>query len=251
MLERAIDDGPRAGARGAHRARRLRPRLRVDLPVGHARSRSRRSPPGSGPADHHIPSMNWYHRGEERYVEYGSSFPATRAFGIFRSLYDTVYNMNLAHLSRGDADGVRAPRRRRPAHRLHDLPDLPRPPPPRARRATRAYRRLAEARAVPPRRLGRRASSSTPTSSTRAAPAAARRSACPASATATPAASARTWWRTTSSTSCCSRCPTTTPTRTGCGPYGAGHVDRRGRPRARAHDARRRAASTRSSRTTR
>ena len=56
---------------------------------------------GSGPAEHHIPSMNWYHRGEERYVEYGSSFQATRAFGVVRSLFDTVYNMNMAHLSRG------------------------------------------------------------------------------------------------------------------------------------------------------
>jgi hypothetical protein len=55
---------------------------------------------GAGPGEHHIPSMNWYHRGEERYVEYGSSFPATRAFGVVRSLYDTVYNMNMAHLSR-------------------------------------------------------------------------------------------------------------------------------------------------------
>jgi hypothetical protein len=55
---------------------------------------------GCGPGEHHIPSMNWYHRGEERYVEYGSSFQATRAFGVVRSLYDTVYNMNLAHLTR-------------------------------------------------------------------------------------------------------------------------------------------------------
>jgi hypothetical protein len=55
---------------------------------------------GCGPGEHHIPSMNWFHRGEERYVEYGSSLPATRAFGIVRSLYDTVYNMNLAHLTR-------------------------------------------------------------------------------------------------------------------------------------------------------
>jgi hypothetical protein len=55
---------------------------------------------GCGPGEHHIPAMNWFHRGEERYVEYGSSIPATRAFGIVRSLYDTVYNMNLAHLSR-------------------------------------------------------------------------------------------------------------------------------------------------------
>jgi Type I phosphodiesterase / nucleotide pyrophosphatase len=55
---------------------------------------------GCGPGEHHIPAMNWFHRGEERYVEYGSSMPATRAFGIVRSLYDTVYNMNLAHLTR-------------------------------------------------------------------------------------------------------------------------------------------------------
>jgi hypothetical protein len=55
---------------------------------------------GVGPGEHHIPSMNWYHRGEERYVEYGSSLAATRAFGVVRSLYDTVYNMNMAHLTR-------------------------------------------------------------------------------------------------------------------------------------------------------
>jgi hypothetical protein len=55
---------------------------------------------GSPPHEHHIPSINWYHRGEQRYIEYGSSFPATRAFGVVRSLYDTVYNLNLGHLSR-------------------------------------------------------------------------------------------------------------------------------------------------------
>ena len=49
--------------------------------------------------EHLIPNMNWYHRGEKRYVEYGSSFSASRAFGIRRSLLDTIYNMNLAHLS--------------------------------------------------------------------------------------------------------------------------------------------------------
>jgi hypothetical protein len=48
---------------------------------------------------HHISGMNWYHRAESRYVEYGSSLEATRAFGLFRSLYDIVYNMNLSHLS--------------------------------------------------------------------------------------------------------------------------------------------------------
>jgi hypothetical protein len=48
---------------------------------------------------HWISGMNWYHRLERRYVEYGSSLDATRAFGVFRALYDLVYNLNLAHLS--------------------------------------------------------------------------------------------------------------------------------------------------------
>ncbi|MGO9960815.1 MAG: alkaline phosphatase family protein [Solirubrobacteraceae bacterium] len=55
---------------------------------------------GVGPDAHHIPSMNWYHRGEGRYVEYGSSFSASRQFGVLRSLTDTVYRMNADHLSR-------------------------------------------------------------------------------------------------------------------------------------------------------
>ena len=55
---------------------------------------------GVGPDRHLIPSMNWYHREEERYVEYGSSFSASRQFGVLRSLTDTVYRMNAEHLSR-------------------------------------------------------------------------------------------------------------------------------------------------------
>ena len=43
--------------------------------------------------------MNWYHREEARYVEYGSSFSASRQFGVLRSLTDTVYRMNAEHLS--------------------------------------------------------------------------------------------------------------------------------------------------------
>lgn len=54
---------------------------------------------GHGADGHWISGMNWYHRLERRYVEYGSSLEATRAFGVFRSLYDLVYNMNLAHLN--------------------------------------------------------------------------------------------------------------------------------------------------------
>src|ERR1700733_3733970 len=55
---------------------------------------------GVGPDRHDIPSMNWYHREEGRYVEYGSSFSASRQFGVLRSLTDTVYRMNAEHLSR-------------------------------------------------------------------------------------------------------------------------------------------------------
>src|SRR5580704_11976780 len=55
---------------------------------------------GVGPDQHLIPSMNWYHREEQRYVEYGSSFSASRQFGVVRSLTDTVYRMNDEHLSK-------------------------------------------------------------------------------------------------------------------------------------------------------
>jgi hypothetical protein len=48
---------------------------------------------------HLIPGMNWFHREEGRYIEYGSSLRAAQRFGIARQLIDTVYNMNRAHLS--------------------------------------------------------------------------------------------------------------------------------------------------------
>jgi hypothetical protein len=54
---------------------------------------------GTGQERHRIPAMNWYHREEQRYVEYGSSFRAAQRFGIARQLTDTVYNMNRAHLA--------------------------------------------------------------------------------------------------------------------------------------------------------
>jgi hypothetical protein len=60
---------------------------------------------GLGPDQHLIPAMNWYHRIEERYVEYGSSFSASRQFGLVKSLTDTVYRMNAEHLS-GDTPTV-------------------------------------------------------------------------------------------------------------------------------------------------
>jgi hypothetical protein len=54
---------------------------------------------GRAADEHWISGMNWYHRLEQRYVEYGSSLEASRAFGVFRALYDLVYNMNLGHLN--------------------------------------------------------------------------------------------------------------------------------------------------------
>jgi hypothetical protein len=55
---------------------------------------------GSWQDRHLIPGTNWYHRPEQRYVEYGSSLRASQRFGLARQLTDTVYNMNGAHLSR-------------------------------------------------------------------------------------------------------------------------------------------------------
>ena len=55
---------------------------------------------GAGPDVHRIPHLVWWHRGERRIVEYGSSFAALRAAGITQSLIDTIFNMNQQHLSR-------------------------------------------------------------------------------------------------------------------------------------------------------
>ncbi|MEA2191634.1 MAG: hypothetical protein QOI73_1755 [Solirubrobacteraceae bacterium] len=48
---------------------------------------------------HRIPSMNWYSRKDGRYIEYGSSFQASRKFGLTGQLVDTIFNMNEHHLS--------------------------------------------------------------------------------------------------------------------------------------------------------
>jgi predicted AlkP superfamily pyrophosphatase or phosphodiesterase len=54
---------------------------------------------GSHPDGHHIPHLVWWHRGERRLVEYGSSFAAIRAAGLTRSLRDTIVDLNARHLS--------------------------------------------------------------------------------------------------------------------------------------------------------
>jgi Type I phosphodiesterase / nucleotide pyrophosphatase len=54
---------------------------------------------GGGPDVHGIPHLTWYHRGERRLVEYGSSFGAIRAAGTRRAIRDAIVEMNAEHLS--------------------------------------------------------------------------------------------------------------------------------------------------------
>ncbi len=54
---------------------------------------------GCHPAGSLIPSMSWYHRGQGRLVEYGSSIAATLAEGTRQMVDDVLVNLNLLHLS--------------------------------------------------------------------------------------------------------------------------------------------------------
>jgi len=55
---------------------------------------------GAHPDVHEIPHLVWWHRGEQRLVEYGSSFGAMRAVGARKSIGDTIFRMNAEHLGR-------------------------------------------------------------------------------------------------------------------------------------------------------
>ena len=55
---------------------------------------------GAHPDVHHIPHLVWYHRGEQRIVEYGSSFRAILAAGTRQALADTIFELNQSHLGR-------------------------------------------------------------------------------------------------------------------------------------------------------
>jgi len=95
MLERAVEDGLPALAALAAAGR-----------YGNATSTFPSLTPvclssiatGAHPDVHEIPHLVWYHRGEGRLVEYGSSFGAVRAAGARRSILDTIFNMNAEHL---------------------------------------------------------------------------------------------------------------------------------------------------------
>jgi hypothetical protein len=56
---------------------------------------------GAYPDVHRIPHLVWYHRGERRIVEYGSSFGAIRAAGTRSAIRDAIFNMNAEHLAPG------------------------------------------------------------------------------------------------------------------------------------------------------
>ncbi len=99
MLERAIAAGAAPVLERLVQRRALRARLRRRVSVGDARVRRLDRHRRRARTRIDIPAMNWFHREEHRYVEYGSSFRAAQRFGIARQLTDTVYNMNRAHLS--------------------------------------------------------------------------------------------------------------------------------------------------------
>jgi hypothetical protein len=54
---------------------------------------------GGHPDIHHIPHLVWWERGEQRIVEYGSSFAALRAAGTRRAIRDAIVNMSQRHLN--------------------------------------------------------------------------------------------------------------------------------------------------------
>jgi type I phosphodiesterase/nucleotide pyrophosphatase len=55
---------------------------------------------GGHPDVHGIPHLVWWHRDEQRLVEYGSSFGALVAAGLARGIRDTIVNLNERHLLR-------------------------------------------------------------------------------------------------------------------------------------------------------
>ena len=99
MLERAVDEGQAPTfAEILRRGRYVPDCVSVFPSVTPAASATITT---GAPLDRHgVPSIDWYHRGERRYVDYGSSGQAVRTFGVLRTITDIVYNMNFDHLSR-------------------------------------------------------------------------------------------------------------------------------------------------------
>jgi Type I phosphodiesterase / nucleotide pyrophosphatase len=54
---------------------------------------------GRHPDGSFIPGLTWFRRGEDRFVEYGSSFTATLVEGSHAAINDVILNLNHLHLS--------------------------------------------------------------------------------------------------------------------------------------------------------
>lgn len=54
---------------------------------------------GAGPDQHRIPSLGWYSRGRDRFIEYGSSFAAAGVEGTWKGVQEVVLNLNHEHLA--------------------------------------------------------------------------------------------------------------------------------------------------------
>src|SRR5256885_14060620 len=61
---------------------------------------------GVGPDRHCISGMNWYHRAEQRYVEYGSFLGGARGLRVFRNPFLKVFQLEIAPLSPPGGNGV-------------------------------------------------------------------------------------------------------------------------------------------------
>ena len=177
MLERAIDDRQRAGARRRSRDRGTYvARLLRRVPVGDAGLRGDdRHRRAAGRAPDPVDELVLARRGALRRVRL-----ALRGVAQVRP-QPPARRHDLQHELRapvaGRADGVRDARRRRRAHRRHDVPHLPRAP--RARGLARHRADAASRRSSSSAGRWARASCSTPTSSRAARPAAGRRWGCP------------------------------------------------------------------------
>ena len=146
--------GSRAHLRRPDRARRARPRLRLQLPLGDARRQRRdgHRPRRRRPLDQRHELVPPARAALRRVRLLAGGDPRLRRLPL-------ALRPRLQHEPRPPQprrrDPLRAARRRRPAHRLHALPDLPWPPPPpglaRGPAAPRGRRDPAQ---VPPPHLG-------------------------------------------------------------------------------------------------
>src|SRR4051794_41868864 len=69
---------------------------------------------GAHPDVHRIPHLVWWHRGEQRLVEYGSSFAAIRAAGVRRAVVGPGFKIKEQHPRPGGRPPYPSPAAARP-----------------------------------------------------------------------------------------------------------------------------------------